>query len=161
MFRWQAPRSRTARNAFTVIELVVVLMILGIVAAATAPSFYRSLHHHQMESAARRIKADLELVQHTARLTSRSQSITFTDRTYTLSADVVDLDHPDAAYFVDLAASPFELDDVTLDFGGPTTITFNGFGTPSAGGTIVLTKGDEQRTVVLNQSTGQATISIE
>jgi type II secretory pathway pseudopilin PulG len=136
-------------------------MILGIAAAVAAPTFYRSLRYHQVESAARRLKLDLEQIRHTARVRSRGQSITFTGSSYTLSTDVENLDHAGESYAVDLAASPFELDSVTIDFGGPTAITFDGFGAPSAGGTIVLSQGDEERTVTLDGSTGQVTISSE
>lgn len=154
-----APRIRHVRCAFTIVELAVVMLILGLVAAVAAPTFFRSLQYHQVESAARRIKMDLEQLRHMAKVKSRDQTITFTDESYTLSGDVVDLDHSGATYSVDFAVAPFELADVTIDFGGPTTVTFDGYGNPSVGGTVVLTKGDEARTVTLDATTGQVTIS--
>jgi type II secretory pathway pseudopilin PulG len=159
MFRHSAARPRITRVAFTVIELVVVLLIMGIVAAAAAPTFYRSLLHHQLESAARRVKIDLEQLQHTARVKSRGQSVTFDGAAYTLSTDVVDLDHPGAVYSVDLAASPYELESVSIDFGGGATIAFDGYGAAQQDAAIVLGLGGQTRTVTLESSTGQVSVT--
>jgi type II secretory pathway pseudopilin PulG len=140
--------------------LVVVLMIIGILAAAAAPTFYQSLLYHRVESAARRVKLDIEQLRLTARVKSESLSITFSGSgTYTLSPGVQGLDHPNQSYVVDLAAPPYELDSVTVNFGGPTAVSFDGYGNASDGGTIILTLGDHQRTVVLDQNTGLVTIS--
>ncbi len=62
-------------------------------------------------------------------------------------------------YAVDLTTVPYELDGVTLKLGGPTAISFDGYGVASVGGTIVLALGDETRTVTLNNSNGAVTIS--
>jgi prepilin-type N-terminal cleavage/methylation domain-containing protein len=158
--RWST-RFRCARNGFTIAELVVVVTIIAILAAVAAPTFVRSLRYHQIESAARRVKMDLEQIRHVARVKSRSESITFVDSSYSLSSGAEHLDHAGATYSVDLAASPFEVESVTLNLGGPTEITFDGYGKPSIGGTIVLSLGGIQRTVTLDADSGQVTISNE
>ena len=65
-------RVRSRRCAFTFIELVIVLLVMGILTAVAAPKFFDSLLFHRVESAARRVKADLELARTQARLTSAS-----------------------------------------------------------------------------------------
>ena len=98
------------RSAFTILELVVVLMILSILGAAAIPSFFRSLEQQRLETAARRLKQDLELVRQTARNKSKTESLTFTGATtYTLSADVQGLDHKSQTYAVDLSAAPYNV----------------------------------------------------
>ncbi len=153
-------RHAPVRAGVTLVELVVVVLIMGIVAAAAAPTFYGSLAYHRVESAARRVKADLQRLRQTARLTSSSQTITFhDDAAYTMSEDVVDPDHPDEAYAVDLTETPYEVDALTIDFDGDTTIAFDGYGTPSQGGSIVVSGADYACTVSLDATTGRVTKS--
>jgi prepilin-type N-terminal cleavage/methylation domain-containing protein len=152
--------SAPIRGAVTLVELVIVMLIMGILAAAAAPTFYESLAYHRVESAARRVKADLQRLRQAARLTSSPQSITFDGATaYTLSEDVADLDHPSQTYSVDLAARPYQLDVVTIDFGGDSSITFDGYGNPSRGGSLVLRAADYACTVTLDATTGRVTKS--
>jgi type II secretory pathway pseudopilin PulG len=144
----------------TLVELVIVMLIMGILAAAAVPTFHDSLVFHRVETAAHRVKADFGRLRHTARLTGHAQSITFHDSTaYTMSADVVDPDHPGQTYTVDLAARPYQLEAVAVDFGGDSTLSFDGYGTPSRGGSVVLTAGDYECTVTLDGTTGRVTKS--
>ena len=68
------------RRAFTIIELVIVILIMSIFAAVAAPAFLDSLLFHRVETAARRVKADIDYARQRARLTSAAQSVTFTER---------------------------------------------------------------------------------
>ena len=113
-------KASAPRCAFSLVELIIVLMVMGILGAVAVPTFFDSLLFHRVESAARRVKADLELVRNTARLTSASQSITFNNaaKTYTASAAVKDLDRPSQTYSVNLSKPPYELKTVTANFGG-------------------------------------------
>ncbi|MEX2316415.1 MAG: GspH/FimT family pseudopilin [Pirellulales bacterium] len=147
------------RFAFSLVELIIVVMIIGIFSAVAAPRFVDSLVFYRVESAARRVKADLELARQTARLTSASQSITFVNQTYTMSAGVADLNSSGNPYAVDLVSSPYEINDVAVDFGGTSSVAFDGYGMPSSGGTVVITGPHHQCTVTLNGTTGQITIS--
>jgi type II secretion system protein H len=158
--RFARTRVPQQHDGFSIIELLVVLLIMGIIAATATPSFYRSLRYHALESAARRVKLDLEQVCHSARVNSQTQSLTFTNATtYSLSSGVESLKSPGQAYTVDLASTPYELDGATVNFGGPTAVSFDGYGNASVGGTIVLALGDETRTVTLNSTSGKITIT--
>ena len=88
---------------------------MGILTAVAAPTFFDSLLFHRVESAARRVKADLELARTQARLTSASQSVTFANSAYTLS-NTKSLDKPNAIYTVDLTKQPYSLDSATANF---------------------------------------------
>lgn len=140
------------------IELVIVVMIMSILTAVAAPAFYDSLLFHRVESAARRVKSDLELARTQARLTSTAQSVTFSNSTYTLS-NTKSLDKPNVIYNVDLKKQPYVLTSATAQFSGSPTVSFDGYGSPSSGGTVVLTTKSHQCTVTLDSTTGDVTIT--
>lgn len=157
---FSSPRRRCAtRGAFTLTELVIVVLVMAILTAVAVPTFVDSLLFFRVESAARRLKADLELVRQTARLTSAAQTFTLSGRTYTTSAGVAGLDTPGQAYSVDLAKPPYELEAVTSNLGSDSAITFNGFGMPSGGANLVLRAGDHSCTVAVNATTGEITVT--
>jgi Tfp pilus assembly protein FimT len=146
------------RCAFSIFELVIVFLIMGILTAVASPAFFDSLLFHRVETAARRVKADLELARTQARLTSASQSITFVNSVYTLS-NTKSLDKPSAAYSVDLKKQPYSLTSATANFSNLATVSFDGYGTPTSGGTVVLTAKSHSCTVTLNGTTGDVTIT--
>jgi type II secretory pathway pseudopilin PulG len=149
---------RSRRCAFTIIELVIVLLTMGILTAVAAPTFFDSLLFHRVESAARRVKADLELARTQARATSATQSITFVNSVYTLS-NTKSLDKPSAIYSVDLTKQPYALNSATANFSNLSTVSFDGYGTPTSGGTVVLVAKSHSCTVTLNGTTGDVTIT--
>jgi prepilin-type N-terminal cleavage/methylation domain-containing protein len=145
------------RTAFTLVELLLVLFILGILAASAAPTFADSLMYHRVEAAAQRLKNDLHLARKTAVTKSATCSLEFTSgATYTLvGAD--SLDRAGEPYTVDLSKSPYGVSVSSVDFGGTAVVDFNGYGLPSSEGTIVLQAGSHRRRIVLDN---QANVTI-
>src|SRR4029079_1687292 len=78
--------------------------------------------------------------------------------TYSL-AGIKSFDKANTTYSVDLKKEPFSLTSATANFGGAATVSFDGYGTPSSGGTVVLAAKSHQCTVTLNGTTGDVTIS--
>ena len=158
-----APRSplcdsgRLVATGFTLIELTVVLMIIAILAVVSVPKFFDSMSFHRADSAARRIKADLELARKHAMVTSSDRTVSFqvgNDR-YELSPFVPNLDHPTRNYSVELSGQPYYSSVITADFGGDNIVVFNGFGIPDSGGTVVIRHKNEERSIFLDAATGQ------
>ncbi len=148
----------TRRTAgFTLVELVIVIMILGIMAAVAVPRYADALSKHRVDAAARRIEADLELARRRAKITSTSQSVQFdAGASRYLLPGVPSRDHPASAYQVDLAKPPYSASIASADFGGDAEIRFNGYGYPDSAATIVVRSGKHQRTIVVDPDTGRA-----
>ena len=111
------------------IELVIVILIMSIFSAVAAPKFLDSLLFHHVESAVRRVKADIDYARQRARLTSTTQTVTFTGSTYTVSG-MKSLDLNSSTYTVNLTRTPYALDSATANFGGSQVLTFDGYGSP-------------------------------
>ena len=45
---------------------------------------------------------------------------------------------------------------MSATFGGDAAVTFDGYGVPSAGGRIVISAGQYQKTIVLDAASGKA-----
>jgi type II secretory pathway pseudopilin PulG len=142
------------RGAYSIFELVVVLLIVGIVGATAAPSYFRSLQYHQIESAARRLKHDLEYLQATARTQSSSLTMEFDEMAYTMGGEALQgLDRVED-YRVELGAAPYAVHNVDVNLGGQPAIVFNGYGETTHDATITLTVGSQTRTIQVVAATG-------
>lgn len=156
--RHNHPRSRQ-QTGFSLVEVVIVVMIVGTLAAVAVPRYANSLVRYRADASARRIAADLGLAQAAARQASASRQVVFdtTNNTYQLQG-VTPLNGPGANYDVDLKESPYQAQIVSASLGGDAVIIFDGYGNPDSGGTVVIQVGSDQRQVVIDPETGKATI---
>lgn len=148
-----------SRRAFSLVELVVVVAILAILASVAVPRFANSLLRRRVEAAARRVVSDLELVQRSARIRSAALTVEFDLGVagYRV-AGLTDPDHPQQDYRVSLAEPPYEVDLGKVDLDGDATITYDGYGQPDRGGTIVVRAGGMEVEVTVDAVTGEARI---
>jgi len=157
----QRLRNRTAREtrAFSLIELVLVMFIIGICTTLAAPRVGGTLARHRAYAAANRVAVDMALARQTARATSASVTIRFdhVSGDYTLDP-VPDPNAPDRNYVVHLSQEPYNISELTADFGGNSQLTFNGWGTPNSGGTVRMSAGTSLRFVSVDPATGETTI---
>jgi prepilin-type N-terminal cleavage/methylation domain-containing protein len=144
------------RPAFTLMELVIVMMILGILAAAAAPRFADALARFRLDAVVARIQLDLKYAQELAKTSRTDQQVIFdplTD-TYTLPG-VPDMDHPTVDYGADISGGVFQVELVSADFGEPpdtsSTVTYNAWGLAYDGGTIVVQIGSHQQAILVEE----------
>jgi prepilin-type N-terminal cleavage/methylation domain-containing protein len=145
--------------AFTLVEMVMCMVIMVMFTAIAAPRYATSIAHYRVDVAARRLAGDLNWARALARSSSTSQSVVFNSAssTYTLS-NVNNPDNPSQIYSVNLLGDPYKATLTSVSFNGATTLTFDGFGTPSASGTAVITCGSATKTITVNADDGAVSI---
>ena len=152
-------RSYSSTSGFGLVELVVVLVIVTTLAGVAVPRYQNSLMRYRVDRTAARLVADLALLRAETRSIGNSRTMIFNVRTDQYGVEKFNaLDSSSEVYVVNLSASPFHVNLVSVDFGGHTNVTFNGYGIPDSGGTVVLQAGTIQKTVTLDPNTAKATV---
>lgn len=147
------------RRGVTLAELTIVVLIIGILSAATMPKLIDSVEYFHVEAAARRIKQDLEMARRHARTKGVSQAVEFNSASSTYEMpNVPDLNHPSSHYSVDLTRAPYASLIDAVNFNGTETVTFDGYGVPSSAGIIELEAGHYAHTLTIEATTGKVTI---
>jgi type II secretory pathway pseudopilin PulG len=147
------------RRAFSLLELLVILAIVASIIAIALPRYGHTMARYQADVAARRIVSDLALARAEARQNCRSQTIIVDPVANQIRMPgVAHLDDGLSEYVTELAVEPYCATLVSADFGGDGAVIFDGYGVPDSGGTAVVRSGGEQRTVVLNQDSGEAVV---
>lgn len=149
-------RCSSVLRGFSLIELVAVLAILALMASVAVPRVASTLARRRVEFAAARIVSDLRLAQREAKLASQARTVSFDPATGTCTLQsVADLDHP-TEYKVRLTDPPYEVNLLSVDFGGDAQITFDGYGVPDSGGSIVIGIRRDRVTITLDPVSGRA-----
>jgi prepilin-type N-terminal cleavage/methylation domain-containing protein len=148
-FRTQ--RFSPRRPGFTLIELVIVLLIIGVLSTAAAPKYLDALAQFRATATTKRIKNDLELARRLAKQSSINQTVEFYpgEERYVLSG-AADLDHPDQTYEVHTDDQAYAADIVSATFGSGSTVTFNMYGQPDNAGTVVVQSGNLQLQITVD-----------
>lgn len=175
-------------HGFTLFELLVILMILGIVAAHAFPTLQGGLAGSKRSAGAAEVAIALEYAQLNAITTGVQTRVTFNSGadtilveqykisgTITGSATVIPQNDIDTGAFATMAhpskrgenyliifANEDRLngvDIVSASFGVNNYVTFNAQGAASAGGTVTLAYGGRQATVTVDALSGKVTTS--
>lgn len=154
-----ATKRRRPADGVSLVELVVVVMIMGIVTSIATPMYFHTLARGRVDAAARRLVADLALVQSTAEVSSSSRTIQFssTGNSYVV-AGLASPDRPTLDYSMQLSATPYFCDIVSVDCDGDEMLVFNGFGLPDSSATVTIASGHLQRLVVVDPITGKGVV---
>lgn len=179
---WMAAR----RRGVSLAEIVVVVMIIGIVSAIAIPRFANAASRQKADAAARRVAADLNLTSRLARTKGQSHRLRVPTGSHTYLVEVStdglswaaikDMDRRGSDYAVDLRLPPYEARIAptgaiaipeggftapleTIPAGDDALIVYNRDGMPTASGVVALHVGRVRKTVNVEGSTGQITIT--
>ena len=151
-------RSRR-RRAFTLAEIIVVILIISVLAAVAMPRYALAISRYRVAMAEQRVLADLALVQAVAKTSSTGQSVLFstTSNNYQLTGYAGPLNGPaQSTYTVSLTPDPYDATLVSASFNSTAQLTYDRFGQPSSGGTVVIQVGVYQKTITVDPNTGRA-----
>ena len=156
---WGQAVGQERDGAFSLIEMVMVLVIMGALASIAIPRHSNALVHYQAKAAAKRLAVDLQYARRHAIHTNASQTVSFdtTANSYELDG-IQDLDVSTAPYIVRLSESPYRSRMLSADFGGDAQVVFDIYGVPDSGGQVVVASGDWQKTITLDAETGAVTV---
>jgi prepilin-type N-terminal cleavage/methylation domain-containing protein len=157
---------RYRHRAFSLVELALVIAIVAVVAAVAVPRYADSAARYRLDLAARRVAADLDLARSLARTSSTSVAVAFLPKeNFYKIEQVADLLNKPGPHQIHLGGAPYHAMLVSAEFGsthfgsaGSNSVTFNGHGIASSGGTVVLRAGRYQKTVTLDPFTGKAKV---
>ena len=151
---------RGLRPGFSLGEMLIVVVVMSIVAAAALPKWTGSLQKLRVANAAARIAGDLARTRSAAYGSSTPRTVTFSVASgqYSIS-DVATLGRSSGTYTVTLTDDPYRCSLVSV-WGqtGSQTITFDGYGLPDKGGTIIVAANGLQKSIVVDASTGTAVV---
>ena len=152
-------RKLVARRAYSLVELLIVIVIMGIMAGVAMPMVGNAIEERHVTASAMQIKADLEAARSYAVSTSSAQSLRFNAiaEGYTWSG-MNDPDRPGRPYKIDLSADQYASELISADFGGDGDVVFDMHGMADSDGEIIVRAGALQLRVLLDGVTGEVTV---
>jgi len=151
-------------SAFSLAELVIVVVIVGIMAGLAVPRYAEAIARQRVDAAARRLTIDISLTQHRAKSRSASHRLRFLEDTsqYTIEDTtdgstwqaIPDIDRPQQGYSVDLALDPYGTTVQTVSCGADRSIVFDGYGAPTQVGSISLGVGRYTKVITIDAEEG-------
>ncbi len=153
-------------RAFSLIELVVVLLLLGIVAVVAAPSIHQSLLEYEVDRAASDVRAMIRYAR-SCSVTGASHSVVFdigSNRMVVEDEDtgttVIDPVKKHGEYDLTFGESgTFEhVTMISADFDGGQEVIFDRLGSADNSGTVLIAAGPFTRTIRVTGPGGSVTI---
>lgn len=152
-------RRDSSRRGFSLIELVMVLVTVATISAIAMPRYAGAIAHYRLESAVQRIVADVALAKSRANFSSTPVTVSFDPSTSTYQIQgMPDPNGRTGTYTVNLAADPYRVTLMSASFGNGNQLTFDGYGTPSQGGSVSIAGSGRVRTIAVDSSSGSTSV---
>lgn len=152
-------RGLSVARAFSLVELLIVIAIVGIAATLAAPRLSTVMGRQRANQAASRTSAELARVATLARSTSRSWTVTFSAAGFTITG--TDAAGAATSWEVVLADEPYLSRITTIAFGPDNAVTYSGHGLPTESGKVELRSGPAGAVVTVNQNNPYAIVEVK
>lgn len=152
---------KSRRNAMSMIEVTLVILVMGVLAAVAAPKFADSLRAMKLEAAARQLAAHIDYIRSVAVNEGRTTSLICDNNLHTYGSDSVEF--PERIGELVLVSLPKFYDPtftLLADFDSQTNVSFDFEGVPQVGaspladGRIILGSGPDQFAVIIVSGSG-------
>ncbi|PHQ82372.1 MAG: hypothetical protein COB69_02085 [Phycisphaera sp.] len=150
--------SRCTR-AFTLIELVIVIVIISITAAIAIPRLSGASTRYRVDAAVQQVLSDIKVTSAEANRISRTRSIRFeaASESYMLVGQP-SLNNPATDQIVNLSLEPYNVNMLRVSFGGDSRLDISAYGLMLEAGELTLAAGRQGRRIVFTQ--GSSSIQI-
>jgi prepilin-type N-terminal cleavage/methylation domain-containing protein len=156
----RAKRIMFNRRGFSLTEVLIVALILGIMASVAVPRYWQSLHNYRADLARQQIVADLKLAASLARSQSSEQKLVFSTAdqpsgSHYFFEGYTDPQNKQRDKRINLEQSPYH---ASLN-SAPQELIFDIYGAPLSGGTWVLNQGTAyERIVTIDYPSGEISV---
>jgi len=144
---------------FSLVELVMVVAIVGVLAAIAIPRYAGTATRYRLDAAADRLAADLTLARRHAVASSSDVVVEIRPGKLVILGLEPLPESGEADYTTEIGEPPYgaslSVSGLTHVTGQTYTVTFNGHGVADAGGTITVALGGDTRAVTLDAATGR------
>jgi prepilin-type N-terminal cleavage/methylation domain-containing protein len=153
------------RRGISLIELTIVILIVGILAAVAAPRMADSVRAIKLQAAARQLAAHIDYIRNVAINEGRSTTLICDQGLHRYASDNVDF--PERIGQLLLVSLPQDYDPsftLAADFDSQASLTFDFEGVPYVGdsplsqGRIELASGNDKYAVVIASGTGATSV---
>ena len=154
-----APYDSRRTRAFTLLELVVVIVIISITAAIAIPRLSGASTRYRVDAAVQQVLSDINITAAEANRISQTREIDFDafSESYTLIGQP-SLSNPAVDRVVNLSREPYNVNMLRVSFGGNSELDISAYGLILVAGEITLAAGRQGRRIVFTQ--GSSSIQI-
>ena len=153
-------------RAFSLLELIIVMLIIGITAAIAAPRFSDAMRVARLRAAANQLAAHIDYIRNVARNEARATSLICDNKLHSYRSPEVDFPDRRGERIEVQLLRDYDADfRLVADFDDATTLAFDFEGTPYVGsdpmasGQVLLRVGSDAFGVIITPGTGQTVVT--